>query len=59
MHLSISNAVSHQGTVTAAGGVVVGHIASGVIGMFPYQGGPNGFEKLRVDVVYVDECFST
>lgn len=37
----------------------MGHAASGVIGMFPYRGGPKGFEKTRVDVVFVDECFST
>ncbi len=59
MHLSLSNAVSHQGTVAAAGGVVIGHATSGVIGKFPYQGGPKGFDKLRVDVIYVDECFLT
>lgn len=27
--------------------------------MFPYRGGPKGFEKSKVDVVFVDERFST
>lgn len=42
-----------------AGGIVLGDAACRVVGIFPYHGGPKGFEKKNIEVIYVNETFST
>lgn len=41
------------------GGTLVGEAAQRFIRLLPYRGGPKGFGSTKVDVVYVDESFST
>ncbi len=47
--------VAHQSVV--AGGIVLRDAAYSVVGIFPYHGGPNGFEKKNIGVIYVNETF--
>ena len=42
-----------------AGGTVLGDAACIAVGIFPHHGGPKGFEKKNVEVIYVNETFST
>jgi hypothetical protein len=49
--------VAHQSVV--AGGIVLGDAAYSAVGIFPYHGGPKGFEKKNIEVIYVNETFST
>jgi hypothetical protein len=41
-----------------AGGIVLGDVAYSAIGIFPYHGGPKGFEKEDIKVIYVNDTFS-
>jgi hypothetical protein len=45
--------VAHQSVV--AEGIVLGDAAYSAVGIFPYHGGPKGFEKKNVEVIYVNE----
>ena len=47
------------GQSLVAGGTVLGDAACITVGIFPYHGGPKGFEKKNVEVIYVNETFST
>ena len=49
--------VAHQSVV--AGGIILGDAAYSVVGIFPYHGGPKGFKKKNIEVIYVNETFST
>ena len=41
-----------------AGGIVVGDVVYSAVGIFPYQGGPKGFETKNVEDIFVNETFS-
>ena len=41
-----------------AGGSVIGEAAYAAVGIFPYRGGPKGFERKNVDIVYITETFT-
>jgi hypothetical protein len=47
---------THQSAV--AGGIVLGDAAYSAVGIFPYHGGPKGFETKNVKIIYVNETFS-
>jgi hypothetical protein len=38
-----------------AGRIILGDVAYSAVGIFPYHGGPKGFEKKNVEVIYVNE----
>ena len=40
-----------------AGGSVPGEAAYATVGIFPYHGGPKGFERKNVNIVYINETF--
>jgi hypothetical protein len=42
-----------------AGGTVLGEAVHIAVGIFPYHGGPKGFETENVDIVYVNETFTS
>ena len=37
---------------------VLGEAAYTTVGIFPYRGGPKGFERKNVDIVYINETFT-
>ncbi len=41
-----------------AGGSVIWEAAYATVGIFPYHGGPKGFERKNVDIVYINETFT-
>ncbi len=41
-----------------AGGIILGDAAYSAVGIFPYHGGPKGFETKNVKIIYVNETFS-
>jgi hypothetical protein len=48
--------VTHQSII--AGGTVLEDATYSAVGIFPYYGGPKGFEMKNVKVIYVNETFS-
>ena len=38
-----------------AGGIILGDAAYSAVGIFPYHGGPKGFETKNVKIIYVNE----
>ena len=41
-----------------AGGRVIGEAAYAAVGIFPYSGGPKGFESKNVGIVHINETFT-
>ena len=41
-----------------AGGSVLREAAYATVGIFSYRGGPKGFERKNVDIVYINETFT-
>ena len=41
-----------------AGGSVIGEAAYAAVGIFPYSGGPKGFESKNVGIVHINETFT-
>ena len=41
-----------------AGGSVLGEAAYATVGIFPYRGGPKGFKRKNVNIVYINETMT-